>query len=878
MTIPSKPINEIERKTWVSDQDLILILDSSTGEARLADKEELRGIWIQDIAKAKSGRTTTITFHTTDKKSYQIKLEDGDDWLTPQFALEQTVFKRKFPNEEAWKTLFDIESFRGEKGEDGKNPEFKFSGTHIQRKLQGERDWKNLLPIDDLKGRAFTYEDFTPEQLEALRGGKGDKGEAFKFEDFTPEQLKKLKGEKGEQWDKGDQGRQWDKWVPWESPEFRKTNDYLQIKLPSERTWKNLIPLADITWPAGSGTGDMLASKNLSDVKDKAAALENLWAYNKDYINSLDRNIKWENRTPRSYATVLDRGMLDMMGANRLSYLPPEQVKIEISDDWNTWREFSATDKQKRQLFDNNNSSPHILRFNSNQQLRITMDPFASNWTLERYFVYDMIYIYLSTNWNEVWVKQEYSTLWAPDRYVTDIDFDPSKYVNVRPGNMVWDCQERTFGWYSSQNHNQRKLRLTFKAHKKHTSNWVSIGWIRAFGHSIYTVPNPVAYKNTPYTTDEYGNAEFFKALRANEPETERDVANKKYVDGKLNTKADLVDWKVPSSQLPSYVDDVLEFDTREAFPATWEKGKIYIAINDDSQWRWTGSAYKKMVSSPWSTDAIPEGSQNLYFTPERAKGAVQSDLNGKADLVGGKVPESQLPEVSKIDESNLVHKSWDEEIGWRKIFNSTDPITFKVKPWDYSAVRFKENNNEIGSIQAFSPTRFQDFRKGSLEITGQGNNKITIRPWDRDCMTFTSQGEVEWKWQNRTWGRKDYTPTVTPAQWQIWEFRIRYGRYKQIGKTMFCAVYLDFKRGSGTGFVKISLPTTAKEHVETPIPIVVWWHGMHYKNSFARGAVKAWGYFYLLSGIVSGLNIQDVAPLSDGRIVVCGEFTYETE
>lgn len=661
---PVKPINEIERKTWVSDQDLILILDSSTGEARLADKEELRGVWIKDIAKSKSGRTTTITFHTTDKKSYQIKLEDGDDWLTPQFALEQTVFKRKFPNEEAWKTLFDIESFRGEKGEDGKNPEFKFSGTHIQRRLQGEKSWNNLLPIDELKGKAFTYEDFTPEQLEALRGGKGDKGEAFKFEDFTPEQLKKLKGEKGEQWNKGDQGRQWDKGDPWESPEFRKTNDYLQIKLPSERTWKNLIPLADITWPAGSGTGDMLASKNLSDVKDKAAALENLWAYNKDYINSLDRIIKWENRTPRSYATVLDRGMLDMMGANRLSYLPPEQVKIEISDDWNTWREFSVTDKQKRQLFDNNNSSPHILRFNSNQQLRITMDPFASNWTLERYFVYDMIYIYLSTNWNEVWVKQEYSTLWAPDRYVTDIDFNPNKYVNVRPGNMVWDCQERAFGWYSSQNHNQRKLRLTFKAHKKHTSNWVSIGWIRAFGHSIYTVPNPVSYKNTPYTTDEYGNAEFFKALRSNDPEAEKDVANKKYVDGKLNTKADLVDWKVPSSQLPSYVDDVLEFDTREAFPVTWEKGKIYIAINDDSQWRWTGSTYKKMVSSPWSTDAIPEGSQNLYFTPERAKGAVQSDLNGKADLVGGKVPASQ------IDDSNLMHKSWDEKITGAKTFN----------------------------------------------------------------------------------------------------------------------------------------------------------------------------------------------------------------
>gem|GEM_PF-1545803 len=118
--------------------------------------------------------------------------------MTPQFALEQTVFKRKFPNEEAWKTLFDIESFRGEKGEDGKNPEFKFSGTHIQRRIQGERSWKDLIPLSAIKGEAFTYEDFTPEQLEALRGGKGDKGEAFKFEDFTLEQLKKLKGEKGE--------------------------------------------------------------------------------------------------------------------------------------------------------------------------------------------------------------------------------------------------------------------------------------------------------------------------------------------------------------------------------------------------------------------------------------------------------------------------------------------------------------------------------------------------------------------------------------------------------------------------------------------------------------------------------------------------------
>ena len=46
------------------------------------------------------------------------------------------------------------------------------------------------------QGEPFKYEDFTPEQLEALKvkGDKGDKGDAFTYEDFTAEQLESLKG------------------------------------------------------------------------------------------------------------------------------------------------------------------------------------------------------------------------------------------------------------------------------------------------------------------------------------------------------------------------------------------------------------------------------------------------------------------------------------------------------------------------------------------------------------------------------------------------------------------------------------------------------------------------------------------------------------
>lgn len=48
--------------------------------------------------------------------------------------------------------------------------------------------------LEALKGDAFKYEDFTPEQLEALKGPSGD---AFEYEDFTPEQLEALRGQSG---------------------------------------------------------------------------------------------------------------------------------------------------------------------------------------------------------------------------------------------------------------------------------------------------------------------------------------------------------------------------------------------------------------------------------------------------------------------------------------------------------------------------------------------------------------------------------------------------------------------------------------------------------------------------------------------------------
>jgi len=68
-------------------------------------------------------------------------------------------------------------------------------------------------------------------------------------------------------------------------------------------------------------------------------------------------------------------------------------------------------------------------------------------------------------------------------------------------------------------------------------------------------------------------------------------------------------DGKVPAAQLPAYVDDVLEYDNKAAFPATGETAKIYVAKDTNLTYRWGGSAYVEISVSL----ALGETSSTAY-------------------------------------------------------------------------------------------------------------------------------------------------------------------------------------------------------------------------------------------------------------------------
>ena len=93
---------------------------------------------------------------------------------------------------------------------------------------------------------------------------------------------------------------------------------------------------------------------------------------------------------------------------------------------------------------------------------------------------------------------------------------------------------------------------------------------------------------------------------------------------------------KVPSSQLPSYVDDVLSYNSASAFPATGEDGKIYIAKDTNLSYRWAGSDYAVISPSLALGDTSSTAYRGDWGAEDRAAIGTLTNLQttAKSDLV----------------------------------------------------------------------------------------------------------------------------------------------------------------------------------------------------------------------------------------------------
>ena len=183
-------------------------------------------------------------------------------------------------------------------------------------------------------------------------------------------------------------------------------------------------------------------------------------------------------------------------------------------------------------------------------------------------------------------------------------------------------------------------------------------------GSNIFQVITDNTYSSKKFLTDEgyqIANGTSNQALTANGGVSD------------LNLKADLDGGRIPASQLPSYVDDVLEFANLASFPATGESGKIYIAIDTNLTYRWGGSSYVVMSSS-----------LALGETPSTAYRGDRGKIAYDHSQTTGNIHNTKVEELSDVSGDATTIADTDEilkkETGglWKKLSWSNIKATLK--------------------------------------------------------------------------------------------------------------------------------------------------------------------------------------------------------
>ena len=196
---------------------------------------------------------------------------------------------------------------------------------------------------------------------------------------------------------------------------------------------------------------------------------------------------------------------------------------------------------------------------------------------------------------------------------------------------------------------------------------------------------------------------------------------------------------KVPSSQLPSYVDDVLSYSSQSAFPATGETGKIYIAEDTNKTYRWSGSAYAEISASL----ALGETSSTAY-RGDRGKTAYDhSQTTGNphgttaADVGLGNVPNvstnDQEPTFTEASTRNNIASGEKLSVilgKVQKFFNDLKTVAFSGSYTDLtntptiptSASGISYDNTDSGLTATDVQGAVDEVKSGLTEV----NNNIT--------------------------------------------------------------------------------------------------------------------------------------------------------
>ena len=210
-------------------------------------------------------------------------------------------------------------------------------------------------------------------------------------------------------------------------------------------------------------------------------------------------------------------------------------------------------------------------------------------------------------------------------------------------------------------------------------------------------------------------------ALSANQGKVLKGLVDGKADTSSLSSKADLVSGKVPASQLPSYVDDVIEgYYYNGAFyeedthttQITPEAGKIYIDLSSNIEYRWGGSEYVEIPSSL----ALGETAGTAY---EGSKGKANADA---ITTINSKIPSTATSTNKMITDTEMRVGTNSGDILTRRTIGHTNKnilhIPSEVVDTTINGVTYTITRNDEGEVTQIA-----------INGTASGDSTLELNP-----------------------------------------------------------------------------------------------------------------------------------------------------
>lgn len=209
----------------------------------------------------------------------------------------------------------------------------------------------------------------------------------------------------------------------------------------------------------------------------------------------------------------------------------------------------------------------------------------------------------------------------------------------------------------------------------------------------------------------------------------------------------------IDAARLPSYVDDVLEFANQASFPATGESGKIYVALDTNKAYRWSGSVYVYITSGAVDSVNGQTGVVNITTITGNAATATKLQTSRNIALAGAIVGSVNFDGSANVNISTtLGAQSFIQSSGLSTSWGSTNGIntgavnvsmgTSVSATWLLSGTSGGVFRSGIQSLDSTGVLRVFS-NSGYIEINGsQISGNITALTTGR---TIGMTGDVTW-------------------------------------------------------------------------------------------------------------------------------------